>query len=147
VTLSVAGKSPSAGTITGTIRLALRESGGETVVALHALADLTGKLADQDSAAVDEAARKIAADYFADLADRETGGDDLDHSPASVETHSEPGAQPVEDKVEEAAEFAQRTEERVEVAAAGGFLGGPMVWGLIALVGVVLILAFLGGSR
>jgi len=147
VTLSVAGKSPSAGTITGTIRLALRESGGETVVTLHGDAELTGKLADQDPAVVEEAARKLAADFFADLAEREAGSRDLDHSPAAVEMHSEPGAEPVEDKVEEAAAFAQRTEERVEVAAAGGFLGGPMVWGLLALVGVVILLTFLGARR
>jgi hypothetical protein len=143
VTLSVAGKSPSAGSVTGTIRLTLRESGSETVVALHGAAELTGKLADLDPAIIDEAARKLAEDYFSDLAERETASEDVVHSPAAVEIHTELDEPPVEDKSEEAAEFARATEERVEVAAAGGFLGGPVVWGLIALVVVVIILAFL----
>ena len=143
VTLAVAGKSPSAGSITGTIKLALREDDTDTIVALHGTADLTGKLGDPDPTIVDEAARKLVEDYFADLAERETASQDIDHSPAAVEMHSELDEAPVEDKAEEAAEFAKKTEERIEVAAAGGFLGGPVVWGLIALVVVVIILAFL----
>jgi carbon monoxide dehydrogenase subunit G len=147
MTLSVAGKSPSAGSVTGTIRLTLRESDGATKVSLHGTGELTGKLADMDPAAVRDAARKLAADYFAGLGERETTIEALEHSPAGVETHTESAATPVEDKVEGAVEFAKEAEERVEVAAAGGFLGGPMVWGLLALVGLVIILAFLGGSR
>jgi carbon monoxide dehydrogenase subunit G len=142
LTLSVAGKSPSAGSITGTVRLTLHESDGATTVSLHGTGELTGKLADAEPAAVREAARKLAADYFAGLAERETTVEDLEHSPAAVETHTESAA-PVEDKIEGAAEFAEETEKQVEVAAARGFLGGPMVWGLLALAGLVIILAFL----
>ena len=38
---------------------------------------------------------------------------------------------------------AEAVEERIEEAAATGFLGGPYVWGLLALIVViVLILIF-----
>lgn len=138
--LAVAGRSPSAGTIDGTIDLSLREEGAETVVAVHCAAKLTGKLADLDAASVKDAAAKIAADYFADLAERDIGSNDFVHTPAAIDIHDEPDRERIEDKAEEAAEFAEATEERIELAAAGGFLGGPVVWGLLALLAVVVIL-------
>lgn len=143
ITLAVSGQSPSAGSVSGTIDLVLSEEGAETVVAVHGAADLTGKLAALDAAVIEEAAGKIAEDYFAGLREREQASEDLDHTLGAVELHNEPGEEPVEDKAEEAAEFAKATEERIEVAALGGVLGGPVVWGLLALVVVVIILTVL----
>ena len=37
---------------------------------------------------------------------------------------------------------AEAVEERAEVAAGSGFLGGPYVWGLIVLAVIVLFLIF-----
>ncbi|WP_349357968.1 carbon monoxide dehydrogenase subunit G [Stappia sp.] len=56
-------------------------------------------------------------------------------------------AHAVEERVEHAAEdlgkAAHEVEERVEQAAERGFLGGPMMWGLIALAGLIALLALL----
>jgi uncharacterized protein len=44
---------------------------------------------------------------------------------------------------EQAGEAAVAAEEQIETAAARGVLGGPYVWGLLALVVVILIILFL----
>lgn len=49
----------------------------------------------------------------------------------------------VDDFAEDIAETAEEIEEEVEVAAGRGFLGGPYVWGLIALLVVIVLLAIL----
>ena len=47
------------------------------------------------------------------------------------------------DQAENLAEVAQEVEEELEVAAGRGVLGGPYVWGLIALLVVIVALAIL----
>jgi hypothetical protein len=48
----------------------------------------------------------------------------------------------VEHAIEEVVEVAEEAEEEVEEAAVRGFLGGPMVWGLLIIaigIGVLLV--------
>lgn len=69
--------------------------------------------------------------------------DQLDHSPAAVQLGDEPSEDVVEDKSETAGEVAEEIEERIEMAAERGFLGGPTVWGLLALaILIILLLVF-----
>jgi hypothetical protein len=41
--------------------------------------------------------------------------------------------------VEEVEEVAREVEQEVEAKAAVGFLGGPIVWGLLVIVALILV--------
>jgi hypothetical protein len=47
----------------------------------------------------------------------------------------------IDDEALDLGEVAEEIEEEVEVAASRGFLGGPYVWGLLALLVVIVVLA------
>src|SRR5258705_338024 len=72
------------------------------------------------------------------------GCQSLDKPLSAVEREHPPGeeARP-EDVVGDVAVSAEAVEERAEVAAGSGFLGGPTMWGLIALAVVIIIIILL----
>jgi hypothetical protein len=49
----------------------------------------------------------------------------------------------VEEAAHEVVEAAHHAEERAEEAAVRGFLGGPQMWGLIALAAVIVLILIL----
>ncbi len=148
-TLTGEGRGRPSGTAKGDASVELVESGSETIVNFIGGAEVGGKLADIVEALVETQAREMADDFFLRLSERLVAGpakewvDELDHSMAGVQLGDEPGEDVVEDKAENAGEVAESVEERLEIAAEEQVLGGPYVWGLLALIVLVIILVVL----
>lgn len=137
-TLNGEGKGGAAGFAKGAADVALTEDGGTTVLRYVARGQVGGKLAQLGARLIDTTAKKMADEFFAAFAARLGGTafvDRLDHTPAGVpQLGDEPSEPVVLDKAEEAAVVAEAGEERLEVAAGRGALGGPVVWGLLVIV-------------
>jgi hypothetical protein len=141
-TISGEGKGP-AGFAKGGADVSLEEDGGETVLRYTAKAQLGGKLAQIGSRLIESTTKQIADEFFNAFAVK-LGGGEYVNVPAGVPAqHSLRGEPVVEDRPEEAAEFAESVEERLEVAAGKGVLGGPVVWGLLALLAVIVLIYYL----
>ncbi len=148
-TLAGEGRGRPSGTARGEISVELVEAAGETVVNYVGGAEVGGKLADIVDSLVEAQAREMADTFFTRLATELAAKpasawvDELDHSMAGVQLGDEPSEDVVEDKAETLAEVAEDLEERLEVAAGREVLGGPYVWGLLALVVLIIILLVL----
>lgn len=152
-TISGEGRGRPAGSATGTADVELTSEGNDTLVTYHGTAEVGGKLGELPPEIVGAKARDLADKFFKAVARRLPKRDAefidrLDHAPAGVPIlGDEPSEDVVEDPAERAGEVAKEVEERIEVAAGSGFLGGPMVWGMIAIAVLILILALsLGGN-
>jgi carbon monoxide dehydrogenase subunit G len=129
-TISGEGKGGVAGFAKGGADVALAEEGDETVLRYTAKAQVGGKLAQVGGRLVDATAKQLANEFFGAFAAR-VGG-----VPAEP-----PGAKAViADVIGDSEVIAEAVEERAEIAAGRGFLGGPQVWALIALAVVILLL-------
>jgi len=132
-TISGEGKGGVAGFAKGGADIALEEAGDDTILRYTAKAQVGGKLAQIGARLIDATAKQMADQFFIRFAERVTEG------PISRAEHAVEHA--VEDAAHVVAEVAEEAEEEVEKAAVRGFLGGPMMWGLlIIVVGVVVIL-------
>ena len=108
-----------------------------------AKAQVGGKLAQIGSRLIESSTKKLADEFFGAFAVK-LGGGEYVNVPAGVPPqHTLRGEPVVEDRPEEAAEFAESVEERLEVAAGRGVLGGPVVWGLLALLAVIVLIYYL----
>ena len=121
-TITGEGKGGPAGFAKGGADVTLAEDDGATLLTYTAKAQVGGKLAQVGARLIDAAAKQMADQFFAAFAEK-VGAED--------------GFAAVEHEVEEVIKIA---EERAEVAAARGFLGGPQMWGLIALAVVVVVI-------
>ncbi|MCA1299220.1 SRPBCC family protein [Stappia indica] len=157
------GKGGVAGFAKGGAEVHLTEDGDETVLTYDVKAQVGGKLAQLGSRLIASTARKMADEFFGTFkgivedggaaaapsaAAMAGDGPDagvieeaktiaLDHAPEAVVE----AAEAVETRIEKA---VHDVEVEVEAAAGRGVLGGPMVWGLIALAGVIVVLALMG---
>jgi carbon monoxide dehydrogenase subunit G len=122
-TISGEGKGGVAGFARGGADVKLADDGdGMTLLSYTAKAQVGGKLAQIGARLIDATARQMADQFFGAFA-RKVG---------ALDEFAE-----VEHKVEAA---VQEVEERAEVAAAKGVLGGPQMWALLALAAVIVIL-------
>ena len=122
-TITGESKGGVAGFAKGGADVALTEDGPEaTVLTYVAKAQVGGKLAQVGARLVDATAKQMADQFFAKFADR---------------VSTEDAFEQIEHEVEEAVKVV---EERTEEAAVRGFLGGPQMWGLIALAIVIVII-------
>lgn len=121
VRLTAEGDGATAGFAKGTADVTLIPEDSGTRLRYVAHAEVGGKLATVGGRLVDTAAKHMADQFFGAFAARATEG------PISRVEHA------VEDAVVAA-------EERAEVAAGRGFLGGPYVWSLIALAALIALL-------
>ncbi len=155
-TISGEGKGGVAGFAKGGADVTLIEDGDATILRYAAKAQVGGKLAQLGARLIDATARQMADQFFGAFAERVGGVPSAAAAGASVPV---PGAAPVtatapieetlvhraEHLVEEAAHdvthVAQEAEERVEEAAAREWLGGPQMWGLLALAAVIVAIA------
>src|SRR5882672_3732657 len=121
-TISGEGKGGVAGFAKGGADVALEEAGDDTILRYTAKAQVGGKLAQIGARLIDATAKQLADEFFSNFAKRLS----------AVERRHPPGeeARP-EDVVTDVAVSAEAVEERAEVAAGSGFLGGPYMWGLI----------------
>ncbi len=139
-TIAGEGKGGVAGFASGGADVHLAEDGAETILTYTASAKVGGKLAQLGSRLLDSTARKLADQFFAKFAAM-AGGEPEAGAPA--EEGAIAGAlHKVEDTVSEAAhqlsDSAHKAEEALERQAARGVLGGPLVWGLLALAAIIL---------
>ncbi len=124
-TITGEGKGGAAGFAKGGAKVALTDDDGMTLLTYTANAQVGGKLAQVGARLIDAAAKQMADQFFTAFAEK---------------VSSEDGFAAVEHEVEEVIKIA---EERAEGAAARDFLGGPQMWGLVALgVLIVILLVF-----
>ena len=150
-TITGEGKGGVAGFASGGADVHLAEDGAETVLTYTANAKVGGKLAQLGSRLIDSTARKLADQFFAKFAET-AGGKPQAEAPVEegaiagalhkVEDAAAGAAHTVEETVTEAAhqlsETAHKAEEALERQAARGMLGGPLVWGLLAIAAIIL---------
>lgn len=148
-TLRGDGRGSPSGTAKGYASVELVDAGGgKTTLSYLGSADLGGKFGELAKTAVETFARRIADEFVARLAaeldkSSERWVDQLDHSMAAVQLGDEPSEDVVIDKEEIGAETVDEIEEQIELAAGRQWLGGAYVWGLLALILLVIILVVL----
>lgn len=142
-TISGEGKGGAAGFAKGGADVALEAVGEETILRYTAHAQVGGKLAQIGSRLIESASKKLADDFFGAFAAKLSGGTYVNVPAGVPPQHTLPGEPVVEDRPEEAAEFAKELEEEIEGAAERGVLGGPVMWGLLALLVVIVIIYYL----
>ncbi len=149
-TISGEGKGGVAGFAKGGADVKLTPDGDGTLLAYKVNAQVGGKLAQIGARLIDATAKQMADQFFAAFSANVAGP-----AAASADaplTDAPPLAPTLDDKGETAVVAdvvgdpevtAEAVEERLEVAAGKGVLGGPYVWGLLGLlVVIVLILIF-----
>ena len=130
-TITGEGRAATAGFAKGGADVTLTEEGGETVLSYTARGQVGGKLAQLGARLIDAVAREMADKFFAAFAEK-VGEGPLVRTEHAVE-HA------VGEAAHRVAEAAHDVEEAAEKAAVKGFLGGPMMWAFLALVGLVLL--------
>jgi hypothetical protein len=142
-TISGEGKGGVAGFAKGGADVSLDEDGEATILRYTAKAQVGGKLAQLGARLIDATAKQMADEFFGAFAAR-VGGARPAAAAAPAAAASETLVARAEHAVEEAAHdvahIAHEAEERVEVAAARNWLGGPQMWGMLALVAVILMI-------
>jgi carbon monoxide dehydrogenase subunit G len=167
-TISGEGKGGVAGFAKGGADVALTEDGPDaTVLKYAAKAQVGGKLAQLGARLIDSTAKKMADEFFGAFAAKvaasavppggtPSGEEALSIEDAeTIEAESRSSIAPTDAPIiaparaapgggviREAEHAVEAAEERMEVAAGKGFLGGPVTWGMIALAVVILLLWF-----
>jgi carbon monoxide dehydrogenase subunit G len=136
-TITGEGKGGVAGFAKGGADVKLRPDGDGTILAYKVNAQVGGKLAQIGGRLIDATAKQMADQFFAAFAANVAG-------PAPAAAAADIGETAViADVIRDPEVTAEAVEERLEVAAGKGVLGGPYVWGLLALIVVIaLILIF-----
>jgi uncharacterized protein len=139
-TISGEGKGGVAGFAKGGADVTLVEDGEGTILRYVAKAQVGGKLAQLGARLIDATAKQMAQQFFGAFAERVGGS--KDEAAQGKETLVERAEHVVEEVAHDVAAIAHEAEERVEVAAGQGWLGGPQMWGLIVFAAVVLAIVF-----
>lgn len=163
-TISGEGKGGVAGFAKGGADVALTEDGpGATILKYEAKAQVGGKLAQLGARLIDSTAKKMADDFFgafaAKVAASSAATDGLagtagvttdqlsEEETEIIAAESRSSIAPTDAPIIGAPGSAggvvrevEDVEEKMEVAAGKGVLGGPVVWGLIALAVVIVLL-------
>jgi carbon monoxide dehydrogenase subunit G len=137
-TISGEGKGGVAGFAKGGADVHLAEDGAGTLLTYTVNAQVGGKLAQLGARLIDSTAKKLADEFFSSFATRAGGGAATPVAENAIATP--PHAESV---VEEVEEVAREVEQEVEAKAAVGFLGGPIVWGLLVILALVFVYGFL----
>lgn len=144
-TISGEGKGGVAGFAKGGADVHLAEDGAGTLLTYAVNAQVGGKLAQLGSRLIDSTSKKLADQFFASFAAK-AGAEAPAVAVSPVVEESLPAAEtPIaapphpEGLVEEVEEVAREVEEEVEAKAAVGFLGGPIVWGLLVILALLLV--------
>ncbi len=152
--ISGEGKGGVAGFAKGGADVKLTTDGDFTILHYTAKAQVGGKLAQLGSRLIDSTAKKMANEFFGNLAERldETGSA---QEPLAVEDDDEDEtildeiadiAEDVKDSIIETAhkvgDAVEHAEEALEEEAAKNTLGGPVMWGLIVFTALVAALLY-----
>jgi carbon monoxide dehydrogenase subunit G len=135
-TISGEGKGGVAGFAKGGADVTLTEDGDDTILRYTAKAQVGGKLAQLGARLIDATAKQMADQFFTAFTEHLTKESLVKRAEHAVE-------HVVEDAVHEVSHIAHEAEERVEGAAARGWLGGPQMWGLLVLAAVIIVIIIL----
>jgi carbon monoxide dehydrogenase subunit G len=127
-TISGEGKGGVAGFAKGGADVSLIEDGSDTILRYTAKAQVGGKLAQIGARLIDATAKQMADQFFGTFAAKVGEAPAPDSEAVAADVINDPEV------------TAEAFVERAEVAAGRGFLGGPTMWGLLALVVVVVLL-------
>ncbi|AXS39195.1 carbon monoxide dehydrogenase subunit G [Breoghania sp. L-A4] len=131
------GKGGVAGFAKGGADVHLAEDGDGTILTYEAKAQVGGKLAQLGSRLIDSTARKMAEEFFGKFSEVVGGAE----AEARQEESAGESAMDSLSGATHAAEDAFRdVEEKLEVEAGKGTLGGPMMWGFIALAALIAVI-------
>ncbi|MTI17227.1 carbon monoxide dehydrogenase [Rhodobacteraceae bacterium RKSG542] len=153
--ISGEGKGGVAGFAKGGAEVTLAEEGGQTRLSYSVNAKVGGKLAQLGARLIDSTAKKMADDFFSAL-NAYFGGDsgekdenltrmELDEGLAeeAKTIANENAAAGLREAAVDAEQAVEETvkdvEEKIEVAAGKGTMGGPMVWGFGALLLLIIL--------
>jgi hypothetical protein len=163
-TISGEGKGGVAGFAKGGADVELVEDGpSATILKYAAKAQVGGKLAQLGARLIDSTAKKMADDFFGAFAAKVAassaatdasagtaapGGAPLSEEEAEIiEAESRPSIAPTDAPIIAPAgahggvvHEVEAAEEKMEVAAGKGVLGGPVVWGLLAVAALIILL-------
>ncbi len=129
--ISGEGKGGVAGFAKGGADVSLEEDGHDTILRYEVKAQVGGKLAQLGARLIDATAKQMADQFFTAFVEEVSKESLLERAEHAVE-------HVVEEAAHEVAHVAHEAEERVEEAAVRGWLGGPYMWGLIALAVVII---------
>lgn len=142
-TISGEGKGGVAGFAKGGADVHLAPDGDATILTYTVNAQVGGKLAQLGSRLIDSTAKKLAEEFFSSFASKAGAGAGVT-SAASVGAAGvdRPPPGTIEEVVQNVEHAAHEVEEEVEAKAAMGFLGGPIVWGLLVILVLLLVYGF-----
>jgi len=138
-TISGEGKGGVAGFAKGGADVHLNEEGSETVLTYAVSAQVGGKLAQLGARLIDSTAKKLADQFFASFAEKAGAPPAAPTEAAAAPAEAAEPAHGIGEVVHEVEEAVHEVEEEVEAKAAMGFLGGPMVWGLLVILALLLV--------
>ena len=128
-TISGEGKGGVAGFAKGGADVHLAPDGSGTLLTYTVNAQVGGKLAQLGARLIDSTAKKLADQFFSSFASKAGAGAEVEAPP--------PGT--IEEVVQDVEHAAHEVEEEVEAKAALGVLGGPIVWGLLVILALLLV--------
>ncbi|MGH2341474.1 SRPBCC family protein [Segnochrobactraceae bacterium EtOH-i3] len=148
-TISGEGKGGVAGFAKGGADVALSDAQGGTKLSYKVNAQVGGKLAQVGARLIDSTAKKMADEFFATFStlvaaeeaptDQPVPAGRLDDTdPVTGVPYNEAAAE--NEVVHEAEAALEAAEEKLEAAAGAGILGGPVVWGLIGIIILVILI-------
>lgn len=142
MTVTAAALAGGFGSASGNADIVLVETRGDTVLRYTAHGEVAGKLRQVGSRLIDSTAREVADQFFVSF------GEMVSENPIERVEHSighavNVAVEAAEEAAVETVEAARDAEEKVEVAAGRGFAGGPMIWGLLAIVAIAAVLMVL----
>lgn len=139
------GRGRPAGSVKGSAEIVIADSSDGTELSYRGTVDVGGKLGEIAAERLAAFGEETLGQFLANIeaSAREQGGwvDQLDHSLGGVQLGDEPSEDIVIDKPFIAGEAAEEVEQRLELAAGRSYLGGPIVWGLVAVIVLIIILA------
>lgn len=139
------GKGGVAGFAKGGADVSLRPDGDGTILAYKVNAQVGGKLAQIGARLIDATAKQMADQFFtafaANVVKASSAGTAAVDAPPLAPALDDNGETAVAaDVINDPEVTAEAVEERLEEAAAKGVLGGPYVWGLLALIVVIVLI-------
>jgi uncharacterized protein len=145
-TISGEGKGGVAGFAKGGADVHLAADGGDATILTYTVnAQVGGKLAQLGSRLIDSTAKKLADEFFSSFASKAgatAGATGMPASSAAGAGMDRPPPGTIEGVVQNVEHAAHEVEEEVEAKAAMGFLGGPIVWGLLVILALLLVYGF-----
>jgi carbon monoxide dehydrogenase subunit G len=141
MTVTASGIAGSIGSANGTADVVVKEVNGDTVVRYTVRGGVSGKLQQVGDRLIDQTAREVAEQFFSNF------GEVISDDPIARVEHAighavDVAEEAVEGAAEAVIEVGREAEQEVEGAAVRGVLGGPMMWGLLAIVALTALLIF-----